>query len=433
MDVVPTFIFATGIENSSPTINGGRERVDEMEKCGHYEQWRVDFDCVQELGLCFLRYGVPLHRVFLGEGKYDWSFSDMTLGALRHRNILPIADLCHFGVPNWMGNFQNPDFPQLFAGYAAAFAHRFPWVQLYTPINEMFVCAVFSAAFGWWNEQLRSDSGFVTALKHIVKGNVLAMHAILKVRPDAIFVQSESSEYFHAENPRAIKPAEIMNAKRFLSLDLNYGRRVDSEMYEFLMDNGMTREEYHFFLRHNLKHHCIMGNDYYVTNEHRVSADGHTFPAGEVFGYSEITRQYYDRYRLPVMHTETNFSEGPERDEAVFWLWKEWANVLRVRNSGTPIVGFTWYSLTDQVDWDNALRENHGRVNPLGLYDLNRRIRPVGRAYKDLIRGWRKVLPTQSVCLRVPIDWPDGASQSNAISPIDGDEINYHTPPAVMN
>ena len=41
-----------------------------------------------------------------------------------------------------------------------------------------------------------------------------------------------------------------MNAERFLSLDLNYGRRVDSEMYEYLMDNGMTRDQYHFFLDH---------------------------------------------------------------------------------------------------------------------------------------------------------------------------------------
>ena len=74
------------------------------------------------------------------------------------------------------------------------------------------------------------------------------MQAILEVRPDAIFIQSESSEYFHAESPTAIRPAEILNARRFLSLDLNYGRRVDSEMYEYLMDNGMTRDEYHFFL-----------------------------------------------------------------------------------------------------------------------------------------------------------------------------------------
>ena len=140
------------------------------------------------------------------------------------------------------------------------------------------------------------------------------------MRPDAIFIQSESSEYFHAENPEAIKPAEILNARRFLSLDLNYGRRIESEMYEFLMDNGMTRDEYHFFLDNRIKHHCIMGNDYYITNEHRVSADGGHEPSGEIFGYAEITWQYYDRYRIPVMHTETNLRQGDESDDAVKWL-----------------------------------------------------------------------------------------------------------------
>src|SRR5205085_7008851 len=63
----------------------------------------------------------------------------------------------------------------------------------------------------------------------------------------------------------------------------------------------------------------------------------------------------------------------------------------------------TWYSITDQVDWDIALREEHGNVNPLGLFDLNRKIRAVGKCYKQLIADWREVLPTQSVCLRVAI------------------------------
>ena len=48
------------------------------------------------------------------------------------------------------------------------------------------------------------------------------------------------------------------------------------------------------------------------------------------------------------------------------WLRKEWANMIRLKQDGIPIVGFTWYSLTDQVDWDTALREDNGRVNPLG-------------------------------------------------------------------
>lgn len=402
-NMFPGFMFATGIEGSYPTIEGGRVRMDEMEKCKHYELWRTDFDLVQELGIQFLRYGPPLHKTWLGHKKYDWSFSDLTFNDLKRRGIIVIADLCHFGVPDWIGNFQNPEFPELFAEYAEAFARRYPWTQLYTPVNEMSICAMSSALNGWWNEQEKSDRSFVRALKHIVRANVLAMYGILNARPDAIFIQSESSEYYHANRPDAIHPAEVMNARRFLPLDLNYGMRINSEMYEYLMDNGMTRDEYHFFLDNHLKHHCIMGSDYYNTNEHLVSKDGSTRLSGEIFGYEEITTQYYDRYVLPVMHTETNIKEGPNGDEAVYWLWKEWANVLRVRNNGIPIVGFTWYSLTDQVDWDTSLCENKGHVDPLGLYDLDRNPRKVGKAYKHLIESWSGVLPTSSRCLQVPV------------------------------
>src|SRR4051812_14246610 len=389
-------MFCTGVENSIPTIHYGRTRIDQMELCGHYLRWREDFALVWELGIRFLRYGVPIHRAYLEAGLYDWDFADVTFQELRRLNITPLADLCHFGVPDWMGNFQNPDFPQLFASYAEAFAARYPWVQLYTPINEMFICAVFSAQYGWWNEQLKSDKAFVTALKHIVKANVLAMEAILKQRPDAIFIQSESSEYFHPESPAAIGWADRNNLGRFLTLDLNYGHPLDSEAYQWLMDNGMTREEYLFFLNNKFKRSCIMGNDYYVTNEHRVAPDGNTGPAGEIFGYGEITLQYFERYGLPVMHTETNLNQGPNGDEAVNWLLKEWANVMQARFSHkVPIVGFTWYSITDQMDWDTAMREVNHHVTPVGLYDLDRKIRPVGMAYRDLIRDWNTLLPTE--------------------------------------
>jgi beta-glucosidase/6-phospho-beta-glucosidase/beta-galactosidase len=406
MTLSPPFLFATGIENSSPTINNGRTRIDELQKCGHYDRWQQDLDLVEDLGIRFLRYGLPLYKVYTGHGKFDWEFSDIVYENIRRKNIAPIADLCHFGVPDWIGDFQNPDLPRLLADYAREFALRYPWIQLFTPVNEMFITATFSAQFGWWNEQLADDRSFVNALKNIVKANVLAMQAIVDVRPDAIFIQSESSEYFHAEDPAAIGPAEVLNARRFLSLDLNYGRRIESEMYEFLMDNGLTRDEYHFFLSNKMKHHCIMGNDYYVTNEHRVAGDGTTTPSGEIFGYAEITWQYYDRYRIPVMHTETNLRDGDGGEDAVRWLRKEWANVLRVRNDGVPVVGFTWYSLTDQIDWSVALREEKNIVDAVGLYDLDRNIRPVGRAYKKLISDWRDVLPTQSVCLQVPVVLP---------------------------
>ncbi|HZF75811.1 MAG TPA: family 1 glycosylhydrolase [Acetobacteraceae bacterium] len=399
------FMFATGIENSAPTIKGGRIRRDQLAECNFYSRWREDFALVQDIGCDALRYGPQLHTTFRGPGLHDWTFADETMAALRTMGIRPIVDLCHFGVPDWVGDFQNTDFPELFADYARAFAQRFPWVQLYTPVNEMFITAVFSAKYGWWNEARHDDRSYVTAIRNIVRANVLAMREILKVRPDAIFIQSESTEMFHPECPAAVPHADFRNAERFLTLDLNYGRRVDSAMYEFLMDNGMSRDDYHFFMREapTLKRHCVMGNDWYVTNEHLMMADGHSRASGEVFGYDTVTRDYHARYGLPVMHTETNLDEGPTGEEPTRWLWKQWAGIMRMRREGIPMLGFTWYSLTDQVDWNSALRENDGVVNPRGLYDLDRKPRQVGLAYKRLIQTWRDVLPTQSLCLTVPL------------------------------
>src|SRR5437588_11768808 len=100
----------------------------------------------------------------------------------------------------------------------------------------MFICAVFSAKYGWWNEQKKDDKSFVTAIKHIVKANVMGMIEILKRRHDAIFIQSDSSEYYHADSPAAIGRAEVPNQLRYISLDPNYDRRVDSGMYQSLVE-----------------------------------------------------------------------------------------------------------------------------------------------------------------------------------------------------
>jgi beta-glucosidase/6-phospho-beta-glucosidase/beta-galactosidase len=394
------FMFATGIENSYPTIEwkGKVIRQDELEKTRHYQCWRDDFRVVKELGIEHLRYGPPYFSTHTGAGKYDWGFTDEVFRALHDQKVTVIVDLCHFGVPDWIGNFQNSDWPRLFAEYAEAFAERFPWLRFYTPVNEIFVAATFSAQFGWWNERLKSDRAFVTALKHLCQANVLAMHAILKRRQDAIFIQSESTQYFHPEGPDCEEHARVYNEKRFLSFDLTYGHHVGNTMYEYLLDNGMTREEYHWFLNHHVKSRCVMGNDYYATNENLVHTDGSLTLSGEIFGYYPITHQYFARYRLPVMHTETNGLGG---EKAVGWLKKEWANVHRLKQDGVPLIGFTWYSLQDQVDWDTGLRENNGRVDPLGLCDLDRKIRPVGHAYKAMIAQWRDTLPTESNVLGI--------------------------------
>jgi beta-glucosidase/6-phospho-beta-glucosidase/beta-galactosidase len=102
-----------------------------------------------------------------------------------------------------------------------------------------------------------------------------------------------------------------------------------------------------------------------------------------------LAKQYWARYGLPLMHTETNMKE---EDGSTAWLRKQWHCLMRLRQDGVPVLGFTWYSLTDQMDWDTALREDARRVNSVGLYDLDRRPRPVEAAFRGLIEDWKQSL-----------------------------------------
>ena len=386
-----TFMFATGIENSYPTIalpDGRIKRVDELEKANHYQRWKEDFQLVRESGIRFLRYGPPLYKTHVAPGVYDWSFTDLVFNEMKRLGITPIVDLCHFGVPDWIGSFQNPDFPVHFAEYAKAFARRFPYLRHYTPVNEIFIAAMFSAQYGWWNERKKNEHCFVNALRNLCKANLMAMEAILEVQPKAIFIQAESCEYFHAQDPSCQAQADFLNMKRFLPMDITTGFPMDPAVQKYLMQNGMTKEDFAWFRQHTCKGKLVLGTDYYVTNEHMVHPDGSTSASGDLFGYYVVARQYYQRYRLPMMHTETNMKEP----RSVEWLHKQWANLYRLKMDNIPVIGFTWYSLIDQVDWDTALREDNGNINSLGLYDMDRNIRPVGEAYQQIIAQWSGIL-----------------------------------------
>jgi len=185
---------------------------------------------------------------------------------------------------------------------------------------------------------------------------------------------------------------------RFLSFDFLYAVPPSGDVLHYLLDNGLTREEFTWFMRQDLGDRIVMGNDFYERNEQLVAPGGEIRPAGEVFGWSVITRQYFDRYRRPVMHTETN-NIGRSADEAPRWLWKQFLNVRNLREQGVPVLGFTWFSLIDQMDWDSALVLQRGVVNPLGLYDLARQPRPVATAYKELVQRFapEPLLPYGSV------------------------------------
>jgi beta-glucosidase len=354
-----TFLFASGIENS-----------DQMGACGHYARWEEDLALAQALGLTALRYGPAYHRAHVGPDAFDWNIADEPMGRLRDLGLTVIADLCHGAVPTWLRGFDDPAFPVLFAEYARAFARRYAWIRHFTPIDAIFLRAVE-----------RTDATFVAVLRNLCMAHELAVEAITAERRDAIIVQTESLEYFHPAGHAAAPEADRLNGLKLLALDLTLGRELSPGRAAYLHRHGVSSNDLQFFRERRVPAQRWIGLGYSPSCEHRVAVSGRQTTARQAIGFRRLAADYYRRYRLPLFHCGTHRPGSG----ATAWLADQWRDTLALRSAGIPVTGFTWYPLTDRV-------EGNAQVQPVGLYDLKRRVRPVGAAYRALMARWKPVL-----------------------------------------
>ena len=384
--VPPNFLFATGIENSYPRLPDG-SRHDQLEQGGHYDRWRDDFELARSLGIGAIRYGPAWYRVHTAPGRFDWSAADDQMEWLRRSGLVVIADLCHFGVPDWIDGFRDPALRAHLAEYAREFARRYAWVEHFTPINEIFVAANFSSMLGWWNECATGVASFARAIGNASMAHELAVEAIMSEQPRAVIVQAESFERFTPADDSAAAHGEarFWNEARFAALDLTLGHMPAQAIRELLVDGGMSTADFAFLREPRVVGRRWIGIDYYVTSEQLVDGNGRKRTATSRVGLAGLALEYHDRYRVPLMVSETSrvASHGVECLDA------QWNEAVAL-SASAPLMGFSWFPLGDVVDWRHALRERRGDVDPIGLYDRERRPHATAAAYRELIAAARR-------------------------------------------
>jgi hypothetical protein len=82
-----------------------------------------------------------------------------------------------------------------------------------------------------------------------------------------------------------------------------------------------------------------------------------------------ILRDAWQRYRMPIMITETS-STGDTRTREK-WMDETLETVRALRAEGIPVIGYTWFPLFTMVDW--KYRKGRQKLDKylahLGLYD----------------------------------------------------------------
>ncbi|HWG54951.1 MAG TPA: sugar nucleotide-binding protein [Gaiellaceae bacterium] len=349
----------------------GDRWFDQLELNGHRHRLD-DLDLFAELGLRTIRYPV------LWERAPDWGWVDERLGRLRELGIRPIVGLCHHGSGPAHTNLLDYGFAAGLAEHAAEVAERYPWLELWTPVNEPNTTARFSALYGHWYPHARDDRSYARAVTVQCRATVLAMEAVRRVNPDAQLVQTEDLGRMHATPPLRYQ-ADLENERRWLSFDLLTGTLdLDGAVATRFADEGFDLDEFEWLLDRPCPPD-MLGINHYLSGErildHRLDrydacwhgGNGlHAYaddvaPAELREGPAPILRAAWERYRLPLAVTEVH--NGLYREEQLRWLVEVWRAAEEARAEGADVRAVTVWSFLGTYDWDRLC------TGPRGFYE----------------------------------------------------------------
>jgi dTDP-4-dehydrorhamnose reductase len=365
------------------TVNRVRDdHFDQLRHSGHDER-SSDLDLVASLGIRTLRYPVLWERV----ERDGWAWSDERLARLRELGIRPIVGLVHHGSGPLRTNLLDPGFATGLAEFAGAVAERYPWVELWTPVNEPLTTARFSALYGHWYPHARDDASFARALLNECRAVVLSMEAIRAAAPGAQLVQTEDVGKTHATELLRYQ-AELENERRWLSLDLLTGTLApERPMWDWLRGAGVAETELSWFLERPCPPDLV-GINHYLSGERFLDERLEEYPpdshggngrheyadvlAARVLGAgadgpAAVLREAWERYGLPIAVTEAH--NGCTREEQLRWLDEIWRAAHAVRDAGVDVRAVTVWSLFGAYGWADLCRSELDGYEP-GVFDL---------------------------------------------------------------
>ncbi|HEX8474706.1 MAG TPA: family 1 glycosylhydrolase [Pyrinomonadaceae bacterium] len=368
------FIWASGVEDTFvPQTKPGHRALDEYQLMGHYEHWREDLALAREVGMQALRWGVPWYRVEPQPDEFDWRWMDEVLPYMvEELGITPLIDLMHYGCPMWMKRpFISKHYVERVANYAAAFARRYGGlIRWYTPLNEPLVNALHAGKRAQWPPYLRGDEGYIRMMLQIVKGITATVKAIKEIDPDSIMLHVEATGLSRAIRHDLEALAVEEQHRGYLSYDLLTGRVVPGHpLFSWLLRGGARFDDLQNIANDPIELDVIGMNFYpqwstqhlYIDERGKLAFRQAEDDAG---GFALLINDYYQRYRRPMMITETSAFGSDELRAR--WLENSVGAVKYLRAQGVPVLGYTWFPMFTMIDW----RYRH-ETGPLEQYRLD--------------------------------------------------------------
>ncbi len=395
--------FSWGVATASHQIEGNNhnnwstlEKEKGMEQsggaCDHWNNWKTDFDLLEELGVGHYRFSIEWSRIEPDEGEWREDavaqYSAM-VDDLLSRNIEPMVTLHHFSHPVWFeqkGGFLNKENIPYWVNYCERiFEVLCDRVNNWCTINEPEVFSIMGYHMKLFPPGKGSIPKTIRVMTNVMRAHTLAYHSLKKIKPEA--------KNGLAKNVTIFDPLRRWNLVHWLTtFILNHiwngaiiSALTKGRMFGRRIPNAKGSLDY---IGLNYYTHALVSPFTPQTIEVDLPKREHEIMTE--FGYPmyaeglERSVQLLNRLNVPIEITENGVADAedklrPEHMKRHLWI------ISQLISQGHDIRSYYHWSLMDNFEWAE------GYSLRFGLYHVDyqtqvRTLRKSGELYQSIIK-----------------------------------------------
>ena len=314
-----------GFECSTHRDHRGR-RLDLIASTRHDAFAEADYARMVQHGMLTARDGIRWHLIEREPFRYDFSSLDSQIAAAKKTGIEIIWDYFHYGYPDDIDIF-SPEFEERFAAFSGALTkylvENLGSGVAVCPVNEISFYSWIAGDKGLFHPCTRGRGNELK--KILIHAARCSVERIREIDPKARITFTDPAIHVVPKDktPGAKRAAESYRKAQFQAYDA-LAATAEFEPMD------------------------LLGLNYYFHNQWRHPSR-RKIPRGhkEYRPFSEILREFFDRYERPILIAET----GIEDEERPDWFHYICDQVLTAMASGVPILGICLYPICNHPGW----------------------------------------------------------------------------------
>ncbi len=361
--------------------------------CDHWNRYREDYDCAEELGVNIHRTSIEWSRIFIEEDQTDKTalehYKQMLMN-LNARGIKVMLCLHHFTIPRWVyekGGLENRNYIlEHFKRYAQLIVRELgEFVDYWLPVNEPNIIAINGYFSGLFPPYRKKPLQYFKVLKTILQMHLAAYDIIKNDYPERPVGVSFAFLHFQPFNHK--NPIDRISTK------------ITDRLMNLILLEGINGGRFHFFhrkhmnLRGGKQKLDFMGVNYYST---RYIKGMHPIKSksGDIVtdmgwihypkGLEDVLQYLHRNFSIPIMITENGVPTGNE-SERIKYIHEHLRVIAQAIENGVDIRGYMHWSLTDNFEWDMGYSMRFGLVH-IDYKTQQRTIKEGGRWLAKIIR-----------------------------------------------